>query len=100
MSKVKNVTTKQKQVKRVSSKRVSPFEIYTDNMNYLLLGGGIFLLILGYFLMSTGTWDSTESLWLSPIVLFIAYIIVFPLAIMFFKKKNNSDPVEDTSETT
>lgn len=99
MSKVKKAATNQKQVRRVSSKRVSPFNIYTEKINYFLLGGGIFLLILGYFLMSRGTWDSTESLWLSPIVLFIAYIVVFPLAIMFFNKKKDSNPVEDRTET-
>ncbi|MCS7053356.1 MAG: hypothetical protein NZM09_06430 [Ignavibacterium sp.] len=70
-----------------SKKLPSPFFIYWDRENYILLIIGLALLIIGYFVMSIGNWNSTASLVYSPIILFIAYIIVFPIAILYRKKR-------------
>ena len=58
--------------------------------NYLLLGAGIFILILGYALMAMDTFiDATKfsvSLYISPVVIIIGYVeIVF--AILYRPKK-------------
>lgn len=81
-----------KAVKRKSSRTVkktfvSPFNIYWDKTNYILLIAGMLFVFLGFFLMSRGEWDSTTSLILSPIILFIGYVIIFPLSILFRKKE-------------
>lgn len=74
-----------------TKKLQSPFLIYWEKTNYILLSVGIFLLIIGYLIMSIGEWDSTTSLVVSPIILFIAYIIIFPISILYRKKNRNEN---------
>lgn len=81
---------------KTSKKLPSPFNIYWEKNNYILLIVGIVVTIVGYYLMSIGPWNSNESLVYSPIILFIAYVIIFPLAIIFRKKKQqNSETVKE-----
>lgn len=81
---------------KTSRKLPSPFNIYWEKNNYILLIVGIVVTIVGYYLMSIGPWNSNESLVYSPIILFIAYVIIFPLAIIYRKKKQqNSEIVKE-----
>jgi|UniRef100_A0A832LJB0 FtsH-binding integral membrane protein len=89
MSKVKKRTAA-----KSAKKLPSPFNIYWEKNNYLLLIAGIVVTIIGYYLMSIGPWNSNESLVYSPILLFIAYVIILPLAIVYRRKKQ-----EDTKTT-
>ena len=84
-----------KKVQRKSSKQakkkwVSPFNIYWEKKNYILLIAGLIILIIGYLVMSDGKWNSTSALVFSPIILGIAYLLIFPLSI-FSGKKNQND---------
>jgi hypothetical protein len=79
-----------KRVKSTNKRFESPFQNYWTKNNYLLLGAGIVVLIIGYLLMSQGPWDNPLSLTIAPIVLLIAYVIIFPLSIMYKKKSDNS----------
>lgn len=79
-----------KRVKSTNKRFESPFQNYWTKNNYLLLGVGILVLIIGYFLMSQGPWDNPLSLTIAPIVLLIAYVIIFPLSIMYKKKSDHS----------
>lgn len=85
--------------KRSSVKSVkklpSPFNIYWEKNNYILLIAGIVVAIIGYYFMSIGPWNSNESLVYSPIVLFIAYVIIFPLAIVYKKKKQQNSEISN-----
>lgn len=85
MSKVKK-----RAATRTAKKLPSPFNIYWEKNNYLLLIAGIVVTIIGYYLMSIGPWNSNESLVYSPIILFIAYVIIFPLAIIYHRKKQEN----------
>jgi ATP/ADP translocase len=89
-----------KVVKKSTTKAVkklpSPFQIYWDKSNYVILIVGIFLLIVGYYTMSIGQWDSAASLVISPIILFIAYILIFPLAILYRKKSKTEEQNNNT----
>lgn len=80
----------QKSLKETKKNFVSPFQEYWTNKNYLVLLGGLAVLILGYFLMAQAPWDGFFSMTLSPLILLAGYIIVIPLSIMvkssFFKK--------------
>ena len=85
-----------KKVQRKSSKQakknwVSPFNIYWEKKNYILLFAGIIVLIIGYLVMSDGKWNSTSALVFSPIILGIAYLLIFPLSIFSSRKNQNSD---------
>jgi len=86
---------KKKSVKSSKKTFVSPFNIYWDKTNYILLFAGILFVIVGFYVMSIGEWDSTTSLVISPIILFIGYVIIFPLSILFRKK--DTDTVAETS---
>jgi membrane protein YdbS with pleckstrin-like domain len=84
-----------KKVQRKSSKQakkkwVSPFNIYWEKKNYILLIAGFIILVIGYLVMSDGKWNSTSALVFSPIILGIAYLLIFPLSI-FSGKKNQND---------
>ena len=85
-----------KKVQRKSSKQVkknsvSPFNIYWEKKNYILLFAGIIVLIIGYLVMSDGKWNSTSALVFSPIILGIAYLLIFPLSIFSSRKNQNSE---------
>jgi uncharacterized membrane protein YesL len=90
-----DMAAKVKKTTRIVKKQtISPFKIYWEKKNYILLLVGILVSIIGYYLLSVGTWDSTESLIISPILLFIAYLIIFPLSI-FFRPKESSNTSQE-----
>ena len=78
---------KQSRLRKVKSE--SPFKNYWEKSNYLLLGLGLIVLVIGFYLMTFGPWDNPVSLSLSPVVLLIAYLVIFPLSILHKKKKTN-----------
>jgi Protein of unknown function (DUF3098) len=84
MSKIKQKIKKQK--KDLSS----PFKNYWDKSNYILLGIGMGIIVLGFILMAQDPWDNPLSLSVSPLVLLFAYLIVFPLSILYKKKKSST----------
>jgi ATP/ADP translocase len=81
---------------KVAKKLPSPFLIYWEKSNYLLLIIGLMLLILGFFAMSIGSWDSFSSLVISPIILFIAYVLIFPIAILYRKKSKSENEIKNS----
>jgi len=80
---------KKRSVKSVRKVLVSPFNIYWDSKNYILLAAGIVLGVIGFFLLTVKPWDSNAALFISPILLFLAYFLIFPLAIFKGKKEDN-----------
>lgn len=81
---------KKRSAVKSAKKLPSPFNIYWEKNNYLILIAGIIVSIIGYYFMSIGPWNSNESLVYSPILLFIAYVIIFPFAIVYRRKKQQS----------
>ncbi|GAB1442951.1 hypothetical protein MASR2M39_17880 [Ignavibacteriales bacterium] len=71
-------------------KSPSPFKIYFNSTNYILLAVGMFALIIGFVLLSQKPWDSPSALVTAPLVLIAAYIIILPAAILFRSKGKNS----------
>lgn len=78
---------------------VSPFNNYWTNKNYILLGIGVFLLIVGFYFMSIGPYDSAISLTISPLILMIAYLIIFPLSILSSNKNKDAETEDDSSQS-
>ena len=89
---------KAKAKKKKQIKLQSPFKNYWNTKNYIFLGIGVGIIILGFIFMAQGPWDSTSSLYLSPIILLIAYIVVFPLSILY-KQKTNRHTKDVSSES-
>ena len=77
------------------SVKKSPFNNYWRRENYLLLGLGLLIIVIGNYLMTQGPWDNPVSLSVSPVVLLIAYLVVFPLSILYKKKKSDNDKDEN-----
>lgn len=86
---------KRKKTKQLRKTSVSPFNIYWEKKNYLLLILGLAVTIIGFYFMTIGPWDSFSSLVISPIILFIAYVIIFPLSI-FLRKKSEKEQAQET----
>ncbi|MBL1154925.1 MAG: DUF3098 domain-containing protein [Ignavibacteriae bacterium] len=77
---------KKKNVKVTTKSLPSPFNIYWERTNYVLLGLGLLLIVLGFYFMGQGNWDSTSSLVVSPIFLFLGFVVVIPASILYRKK--------------
>lgn len=73
-------------------KNPSPFKIYFDSTNYILLAAGMVALVIGFVLLSQKPWDSPSALVTAPLVLIAAYIVILPAAILFRSKTKH--PVE------
>ncbi|HOJ18875.1 MAG: hypothetical protein GX452_03145 [Ignavibacteriales bacterium] len=82
---------KKKTTKSLKKSLVSPFNIYWDSRNYILLIAGVVIGAIGFVFMTVNPWDSTESLFISPILLFVAYFLIFPLSILLKKKEENNN---------
>ena len=96
MAKVKAKSNQRRPIKKQLE---SPFKNYWLKSNYMLLGAGLAVLILGFFLMSFGPWDNPISLSISPIVLLVAYLVIFPLSILYKKKNKQGDNSDAVSES-
>ncbi|GAB1347921.1 hypothetical protein MASR1M107_01320 [Ignavibacteriales bacterium] len=78
-------------------KSPSPFNIYFDTVNYLLLASGIVALIIGFVLLSQKPWDNPASLVTAPLVLVAAYVVILPVAILFRTKSKPAKEVNDNA---
>lgn len=84
-----------------------PWRIPLGTTNYIILGLGIAVIILGYVLMSTGNaddpvnnagiWDNPMAVTIAPILLVIGYCVIVPFAIFFRKKGEELEGVETES---
>tara|TARA_B110000467_G_scaffold39596_1_gene36182 strand:+ start:16 stop:261 length:246 start_codon:yes stop_codon:yes gene_type:complete len=68
----------------------SLFESWSfNNVNYLLFGLGLVLIILGYIVMGNGEVNSFQSLTIAPIMLFLGYIVFIPASLIYRDKNLN-----------
>ena len=89
-------TVKKKTLRTTKKVLASPFSIYWEKQNYIILISAAVLLIIGYFVMSIDPWNSTPAIVVSPIILLIVYILIVPAAILFTKKdKENKTEREE-----
>jgi hypothetical protein len=77
-------------------KNPSPFSIYFDSTNYILLAAGVVALIIGFVLLSQKPWDSPSALVTAPLVLIAAYIVILPAAILFRSKGKKTVEVKES----
>jgi membrane protein YdbS with pleckstrin-like domain len=79
-------TVNKKTLRTTKKALASPFSIYMNKQNYIILVAAAVLLIVGYFVMSIDPWNSTPAIVISPIILLIVYILIVPAAILYKKK--------------
>lgn len=70
-----------------------------DKTNFLIIGIGIFVLIIGYILMSENSVDGFMNTVVAPILLVLGYCIIIPYGIL--KKAKKTEPADkETLENT
>ncbi len=75
----------------VKSKRVKKVEhlhINLTNKNYMIIGLGILVIVIGYFLMSENSVDGFLPTIVAPILLCIGYLVIVPFGILYSDKTN------------
>jgi membrane protein CcdC involved in cytochrome C biogenesis len=77
-----------KQVKRVKQDDVFPLE----RENFIILGVGLLLIVLGYIALSGNVVEGFRQLTLAPILLLLGYCVVIPVGIMYRKKEKPASP--------
>ena len=83
-----------------STKKAAPkahIRIALTQKNYMIIGLGIALIIIGYILMAANSVDGFLPTVLAPILLVAGYCVIIPLGILF---KDKSIEIEDPAITT
>ncbi|MCU0373386.1 MAG: hypothetical protein MUE56_09120 [Ignavibacteria bacterium] len=86
--------------KVIKSKKVQvteKFHFSFTNRNYMIIGIGIVLIIIGYVFMSENSVDGFLPTVVAPILLVLGYIVVVPIGILY-RDKNIKNPNTDVKE--
>ena len=78
-----------KQIKRGRQDDVLPFE----KENYLIMGVGLLVIILGYVALSGNQVEGFLPLTVAPILLVLGYCVIIPIGIMYRKKEKPQSEV-------
>lgn len=98
MAKRRNI--KKGKVKKDNQKSVIKFPF--TKKNYLIIGVGLAVIIIGFLLMATGItnepavpdgkWNNPLAVTIAPIILLIGYVVIIPYGILkFFGNKEQKD---------
>ncbi|MDZ4712806.1 MAG: hypothetical protein SGI89_10855 [bacterium] len=94
--------TKQRNVQALKTKRSrkeqSHLHFAMTSKNYMLIGLGVVIIILGYFFMSANSVDGFLPTTVAPILLIFGYCVVVPIGILYKDKNVNEKEVEETKE--
>lgn len=91
--------TKQQTVQALKSKKhkkeLSHLHFAMTTKNYMIIGAGILIIILGYFFMSENSVDGFLPTVVAPILLIFGYCVVVPLGILYNDKGVKETEVEE-----
>ncbi len=87
-----------KVVKSKKTKTAEILHLSLTNKNYMIIGLGILLIIVGYVFMAENSVDGFLPTVVAPILLVLGYIVVVPFGILFKDKSAEVETVE-TQET-
>ncbi|MBI5019976.1 MAG: DUF3098 domain-containing protein [Ignavibacteriales bacterium] len=86
---------KSKLTKKLKQDEILPLE----RVNYIILGIGLLVIILGYIALSGNKVEGFSQLTLAPILLVLGYCVIIPVGIMYRKKeKKNEMPAEQVPQ--
>jgi len=78
-------------IKSRKTKKVEHLHINLTNKNYMIIGAGILVIILGYFFMSENSVDGFLPTVVAPLLLVAGYCVIVPLGILYNDKSNDAD---------
>jgi len=87
-------------VKAKKTKKIEHLHINLTNKNYMIIGLGILVIIIGYVFMNENSVDGFLPSVVAPILLVIGYLVIVPFGILFSDKSVNAEAVENPSATT
>jgi len=79
---------KTKQTKKGKQEEIFPFE----RENFIIMGIGLLLIVIGYIALSGNTVEGFSQLTLAPILLVLGYCVVIPVGILYRKKIKTEPP--------
>ena len=85
---------KSKQVKKSKQDDILPLE----KENYIILGIGLLVIVLGYIALSGNKVEGFSQLTLAPILLVLGYCVIIPVGIMYRKKEKPRSVNQPTPE--
>lgn len=86
---------KSKLSKKMKHDEILPLE----RENYIILGIGLLVIILGYIALSGNQVEGFSQLTLAPILLVLGYCVIIPVGIMYRKKEKKSGlPAEQVQQ--
>jgi hypothetical protein len=85
-----------KVVKSKKAKAAEVLHISLTNKNYMIIGLGILLIIIGYVFMAENSVDGFLPTVVAPILLVLGYIVVVPVGILY---KDKSAEIASPEET-
>ena len=94
--------TKQQNIQSLKSKKhrkdQSHLHFAMTSKNYLIMGLGIALIVLGYFFMSENSVDGFLPTTVAPVLLIIGYCVIVPVGILYKDKNVNYAEAEEIKE--
>lgn len=80
-------------------KKIEVFQLSLGTMNYIVIGIGILLIIIGYVFLSENSVDGFFPTVAAPIILVLGYCVVIPLGILLnFEKKEKTESITELKE--
>lgn len=86
-----------KVVKSKKAKAADVLHLSLTNKNYMIIGLGILLIIIGYVFMAENSVDGFLPTVVAPILLVLGYIVVVPIGILY-KDKSVAEVGTEMSE--
>ena len=94
--------SKQQSVQALKSKRQkreqSHLHFAMTSKNYMIIGAGIAIIILGYFFMSENSVNGFLPTVVAPILLISGYCVIVPFGILYKDKGVKENVVEEVKE--
>jgi Protein of unknown function (DUF3098) len=83
-----------KVIKKAKTNVIFPLE----KENYIILGIGLIVIVLGYIALSGNKVEGFSQLTIAPILLVIGYCVIIPVGIMYRKKEKPAEEKKSAEE--
>lgn len=88
--------SKSKKLQSSKLKQKKEFSFPLEKENFIIIGIGVVVLVVGYFLMSENSVDGFLPTVIAPILLVAGYCVIIPYGIL--KKSKIAAPAAETTE--